>query len=259
MLSSCILSIGKEIISGFINDTNSSYIALLLTEFGIYNRFIVSTDDTENDIKESFLSCIDKVDIIITTGGLGPTYDDITIPSIAKALNKKIILSKSAYNHIKAFYRELYKKGKIDSPDMNEKRTKMAYIPEGAVELENSTGAAKGIYIKENNKHIFCLPGIPKEMKPMFENGVIPILKNLSDGFIVHKTYELNINDETILGKFIDKIQSDSIHIKSLPTGFDSKTIGVRFTAFGESKEECLDKIESAKNKLIEELKPYNA
>ncbi len=254
MLFSCILSIGKEIVSGYIQDSNSAYIASYLTEIGINNRYIVSVDDEENDIKESIEHYLDKVDLLITTGGLGPTFDDITLPSLAKSIKKKLIFSQNSYNHIKQFYENLYKLGKIDSYEMNEKRVKMAYIPETSIELENTEGAASGIYIKHNSKHIFCLPGIPKEMKPMFENQVLPIVRQLSNSVIVTRTYEFEINDETILGTFIDKIKNQNLHIKSLPTGFDSKTMGVRFTAYGKTNEECISAIEDAKNRLSRDL-----
>ncbi len=251
MLSSCILSIGKEIISGIINDTNSFFISSKLTAIGIYNRYIIALDDEEQDIIDCFKRCLDKVDIVISTGGLGPTFDDITIQSVAKALNKKLILSENSYKRIEKFYLNLFKEGKIDYPEMNDKRKKMAYVPEGAVELDNKTGAASGIYIKENKKHIFCLPGVPKEFKPMFEFEVLSILKKMSSGVTINRTYEFSINDETVLSKAVDKIITMSdVYIKSLPTGFDSDTMGVRFTASGKDEKECLKKIESAKNSL---------
>ncbi len=259
MLSSCVLSIGKEIISGFTNDTNSFFISSRLTNIGIYNRFILSVDDEEGDIVSCIKACLDKVDIIITTGGLGPTFDDITVSSVAKALNKELVFSRASYNRIETFYKRLYDAGKIDSPEMNDKRKKMAYIPKGAIEIENKVGAASGIYLKENGKHIFCLPGIPKEMKPMFEGFVFKTLKGFSDSCILSKTYEFRINDETILGRFIDKLKSSDMHIKSLPTGFDSKIMGVRFTAYGKDHQDCLSKIELTKNKLQQALEQYNA
>ncbi len=254
MLFSCIFSIGKEIVTGTINDTNSSFIASELTRLGIGNRFIISTDDDEKDITETFLYFLPKVDIVITTGGLGPTFDDITLACIAKALNRKLVLSESSYRKIKEFYDRLHKEGKIDSPGMNPKREKMAYIPEGAVELENSVGAASGVYIKHEGKHIFCLPGVPSEMRPMFEKQVKPILRELSSGCILSKTYEFEINDESVLGEFVDSLLDLGVHIKSLPTGFDSKTMGVRFTAHGRTEKECIERIEHAKKRLSELL-----
>ncbi len=258
MLFSCIFSIGKEIINGSINDTNSFYISSELTKCGIDNRYIVSIDDNENDIIESLRYYLDKVDILITTGGLGPTFDDITIETISKALKKELKFDRDSYEHIKTFYNNLYKNGKISSSEINEKRKKMAYIPSDAKVLKNYTGAASGIYIKENNKHIFCLPGIPREMKPMFEKEVIPIIQSLSTGITINKVYKFSINDETVLGQFIDKIKENGVYIKSLPVDFDSKTMEVRFTASGKNETECLKKIEYTKKKLEKQISEYN-
>ena len=250
MLSSCVISIGKEIVNGSINDTNSFYLSSQLTSTGIYNRYIVAVDDDERDITENFLYYLSRVDIIITTGGLGPTFDDITVASIAKALKRKMVLSKEAYKKIEVFYKRLFEENKIDSKDMNVKRKKMAYIPENSIELENGVGAAPGVYIKEKNKHIFCLPGVPKEMKSIFETGVLPVLKSMSEGVTISRTYEFEINDETILTQAVDAVMSEDVYIKSLPAGFDSKTMGVRFTVSDKNESECLKKIETAKNNL---------
>ncbi len=253
MLSSCVLSIGREIITGAIKDTNSFYLSSNLTAIGIYNRFILSVDDVKDDIINCFVKCLKEVDIVVTTGGLGPTFDDITLPSISEALNRELVLSEQSYKRIKQFYEKLFEEGKIDSREMNEKRKKMAYIPENSIELNNIVGAASGVYIQEDSKHIFCLPGVPREMKPMFENEVFPILKGLSRGVILSKTYEFGINDETIIGQLIDKVRVHDVYIKSLPTGFDSKTMGVRFTANGENEKECMKKIVKVKN-MLEQL-----
>ena len=250
MLSSCVLSIGKEIVNGSINDTNSFYLSSQLTSIGIYNRYIVAVDDDEIDITENFLYCLSKVNIIITTGGLGPTFDDITVASIAKALKRKMVLSENAYKKIEAFYERLFEENRIPSKGMNVKRKKMAYVPENSIELENRVGAAPGVYIKEKNKHIFCLPGVPKEMKSMFESGVLPVLKGMSEGITISRTYEFEINDETVLTQAVDAVMSEDVYIKSLPAGFDSKTMGVRFTVSGKNESECLKKIEAAKNNL---------
>ncbi len=255
MLSSCILSIGKEIVTGIINDTNSTYIASRLSSIGILNRFIASTDDDENDIIETFLYFLDRVDIVITTGGLGPTFDDMTVPSVAKALGKRLILDREAYEKIREFYASLYREGKIDSAQMNPKREKMAYVPEGSKLLRNRTGAAPGIYMEINGKHVFCLPGVPSEMKPMFDKEVFPILSNLSDGVIVSKTYEFEINDESKLGEYVDKLKDSGVYIKSLPAGFDSPVMAVRFTTRCKEEAECLKRIEYVRAELEKMLR----
>jgi len=250
MLFSCVISIGKEIVNGSINDTNSFYLSSKLTSIGVNNRYIIAIDDDERDIIENFLYYLNRVDIVITTGGLGPTFDDMTVVSIAKALKRNMVLSKDAYKKIETFYKRLFEEKKITSKDMNVKRKKMAYIPENSIELENRVGAAPGVYIKEKNKHIFCLPGVPNEMKFMFERSVLPILKGMSEGVTISRTYEFEINDETVLTQAVDAVKAGDVYIKSLPAGFDSKTMGVRFTTSGKNESECLKKIETVKNNL---------
>jgi len=254
-----ILSIGKEIVSGFILDTNSHFLASYLYRLGIENRFILSVDDRKSDIIDAIRFVLPKVDIVITTGGLGPTFDDITLESVAEALNRKLYLDKGALSFIEDFYNRLYKDGKIESPGLNEKRKKMAYLIEGCKPLKNRVGAAWGIYLEEDGKHIFCLPGVPGEMKPMFEDEVLPILEKLSDRVSLIKEVTVDINDESVLGRYIDEVmKNNDVYIKSLPEGFDTRKMSVRFTAFGESKEEAERKIKDALNELLRLINQHN-
>jgi len=258
-MRSAVLSIGREIISGITLDTNSHFISAYLYRLGIENRFILSLDDRKDDIVDGVHYVLSKVDVVITTGGLGPTFDDITLESVALALNRGLYLDKDALDFIKDFYTKLHKEGKIENPGLNEKRKKMAYLIEGSKPLKNSVGAAWGVYVEDNGKHIFCLPGVPKEMKPMFEDEVVPILKNLTNRVSVVRELTFNINDESVLGNFIDKVmKSHDVYIKSLPTGFDSKTMNVRFTAFGKTEEEANDRIGAAVLELKKLLETNN-
>ncbi len=252
-MKSTVISIGKEIISGITLDTNSFFIASYLSRLGFYNRFLLSVDDIEQDIIDTIHYALSKADIIITTGGLGPTFDDITLEAVAKALNRKIYLDKDALEFIENFYTKLFKEGKIDSPGINEKRKKMAYLIDGCKPLKNSVGAAWGVYVEDEGKHIFCLPGVPKEMKPMFENEVVPVLEKLSDKVLITKEFTVDTNDESILGEYIDKVMKNlDVYIKSLPEGFEGKKMKVRFTSYGKNKEEALEKINKAYKSLVE-------
>ncbi|WP_025270172.1 competence/damage-inducible protein A [Hippea sp. KM1] len=252
MLKSAVIAIGKEIISGITQDSNSFYIASNLSRIGIYNRFIMACDDKAQDIVDVVNFCLERVDVVITTGGLGPTFDDITIESVAIALNRKLYLDTDALRFIHDFYSRLHKEGKIESGGINQKRMKMAYLIEGCKPLKNSVGAAWGVYVEQNGKHVFCLPGVPKEMKPMFEGEVLPILKDLSDSSMVVENFEVDINDESVLGELIDRVMGKyPVYIKSLPVGFDSSRMGVRITAYAQTQEQAKQRIEEAKRELI--------
>ena len=258
-MKSAILSIGREIVSGITLDTNSHFISSYLTRIGILNRFIQSVDDRKSDIIDSVRFLLDRVDILITTGGLGPTFDDITLEAVAEALGKKLYLDTEALEFIQAFYERLHKAGKIDSPFLNDKRKKMAYLIEGCKPLKNSVGAAWGVYLKDGEKHIFCLPGLPKEMRAMFEDEVLPIVEKLSDRVSLIKEVTVDLNDESVLGRLIDRVmKSHDVYIKSLPEGFDKRQMNVRFTAFGKSNEEAEQKIESALSELLRLINQHN-
>ncbi len=258
-MRSAVLSIGKEIVAGVTLDTNSHFISSYLTRLGFLNRFISAVDDNKDDIVDSVRFLLDRVDILITTGGLGPTFDDMTLESIAEALGKNLYLDSEALKYVQEFYEKLYKQGKIDSPLLNDKRKKMAYLIEGCTPLKNKVGAAWGVYLKDGDKHIFCLPGLPKEMKPMFEGEVLPILEELSDRVSLIREIVVDINDESVLGRFIDEVMKNhDVYIKSLPEGFDNRKMGVRFTAFGKSKEEAEQKIENALGELLKLINQHN-
>ncbi|AEA34015.1 competence/damage-inducible protein A [Hippea maritima] len=252
MLKSAVISVGKEIVSGITQDTNSYFISSCLSRIGIYNRFVLSCDDKAQDIIDTVKFCLNKVDIVITTGGLGPTFDDITIESVATALGKGLYLDSEALKFIHDFYTKLYQEGKIETGGINEKRMKMAYLIEGCKPLKNSIGAAWGVYVKQDKKHLFCLPGIPKEMKPMFEKEVLPVLRKLSNSTMIVKNYDVPINDESVLGEAIDKVMKKyPVYIKSLPIGFESSIMSVRFTAYAQTEDEAKKRIEEAKKELV--------
>ncbi len=167
-----ILSIGNEILEGSILDTNSNYIAKQLFKEGIKVNGIYALSDDKNNLTEFFKKLIGKETITITSGGLGPTFDDITTESIAEACNKRLKLDKKSYF-------ELLNKIKIKGVKLKLSHLKQIQIPEKARVIRNHYGTAPGIYLKCKNSHIITLPGVPSEMKPMFENEVLPLVKNI--------------------------------------------------------------------------------
>ncbi|PIU83007.1 MAG: competence/damage-inducible protein A [Elusimicrobia bacterium CG06_land_8_20_14_3_00_38_11] len=164
-----IICIGSELLVGSVN-TNSAYISEKLATIGLkVNREITVGDDfpqLENVFSESF----NRSNIIITTGGLGPTFDDITRETVSKATGKKLILNKNVLKTISEFF----EKKKIKMPKDNEKQS---YLLEGAEIIPNGLGTAPGQILEMNSKIIILLPGPPREIKPMFENTVLPYLK----------------------------------------------------------------------------------
>ena len=212
-LSSGIIIIGDEILSGRTQDTNSNFIAKNLIESGIELEEIKIIHDNKDLIKESVLDFHKKYTYVFTTGGIGPTHDDITSESISFAFSKRYCFHSEAYKILE----EYYPKG-----EFNEGRKKMAKMPEHVELILNPLTAAPGFIIK----NVYVLPGVPKIMKTMFLN----LLENIKKGS-PKKTVTININlYESLIAAELEKIQNNhpKCSIGSYPYfNFISKTGGV--------------------------------
>ncbi|NJE31114.1 damage-inducible protein CinA [Thermococcus sp. 18S1] len=239
-----ILTIGDELLTGNTVDSNSTFIAQKLTEKGYWVRRKTTVGDDVEEIKGVIREILDrKPEVLIISGGLGPTHDDVTMLAVAEALGRKFVLCEPCLERIKEFYHELYEKGLIDDPELNEGRRKMAYLPEGAEPLENREGAAPGAYIEHEGVRIFVLPGMPREMKAMLERKVLP---RLGERKFIQRKLLAEITDESKLAPLlIEALERFDVRIHSSPKGF-GKYIGI--IIFGESEEE----IERAKAFLEE-------
>lgn len=178
-----LICTGSELLSGKVN-TNAAYIGSRLSEMGLGLASIVDIADNKEDLTQELKRAFEKNSIIITTGGLGPTFDDITVETVAKCLGLEIYIDEKVLQQIK----DLFEKRGIKSiPKVNERQ---ANIIKGAKVLENRYGTAPGQmihfqYVKEGKslrKTIFLLPGPPREMQPMFEENVEPLLKSYFSG-----------------------------------------------------------------------------
>jgi len=190
LFSAGIIVIGDEILSGRTKDTNSNFIANHLIKSGIKLSEIRIIEDKEVIIIDTVLQFNKKYNYVFTTGGIGPTHDDITSESIAKAFNKKYELHSEAFNILKKYYPE---------GEFNEGRQRMAKMPSGVDLIYNPLTVAPGFKIE----NVFVLPGVPEIMQKMF----LQILKNLKKGSPI-KTLTINTNlYESTIALFLDDIQ----------------------------------------------------
>jgi molybdenum cofactor synthesis domain-containing protein len=228
-----ILTVGDELLTGNTVDSNSAFIAKRLTERGYWVRRKTTVGDDVEEIKMVVREILErKPEVLVISGGLGPTHDDVTMLAVAEALNRKLVLCEECLERIKAFYRELYEKGLIDDPELNEARRKMAYLPEGAEPLENSEGAAPGAYIEHEGVKIFVLPGMPREMKAMLERAI----SRLGKKKFVQRKFLAEITDESKLAPILSEtVERFNVRIHSSPKGF-GKYIGI--IIFAEDEEE---------------------
>ncbi|MDP8003109.1 MAG: nicotinamide mononucleotide deamidase-related protein [Caldisphaera sp.] len=217
-----ILSIGNELLIGRIVNTNASWLAKRLTFLGASINRIITVPDDIYEIVEELRRGInrDDINLIITTGGLGPTYDDKTLEAVAKALNKKLILYNEELEKIKARFT------KANYP-LTKEREKMAYLPEGAVALPNSVGTAPGSWIEtENKKIIVSLPGVPKEMEAIFDEVVMPKLKGVLKPLAVIECGFKSVGvPESSIAPVLEEVDKkfSGIYIKSHPLGHEIK------------------------------------
>ncbi|MGQ9565337.1 MAG: nicotinamide mononucleotide deamidase-related protein [Candidatus Bathyarchaeales archaeon] len=218
-----ILSVGNELLIGKVLNTNAQWLAKRLTVMGLnVRRITVAPDDVEeisNVVKEIINR---KPDILITTGGLGPTFDDKTLEGIAKALDTILETNPKALQMIEEKYRNYAKERGLEKIELTTARVKMANLPKNAVPLPNPLGTAPGMIIKYKKVKVVALPGVPPEMKAIFDESLVPMLKRLTGNVTFYET-SLGVSGimESELAPIIDKVMHDNpyVYIKSHPRG----------------------------------------
>ena len=205
-----IITIGTEVTTGSILNTNSKYLAEKLLELGIEVYYHTSVDDNIERIKEVVDISLNRADLIITTGGLGPTQDDITKEIISESLGLKLIDDEEMLEIIKERFVSLNR----EMPSNNLKQVKK---PEGSTFLYNRIGTAPGIFIQRDNKTIIMLPGPPIEMNRMFEDEVIPLIKQ-DFSIIIRSINLMDIGESQLEMELKDLINVDpEINIATFP------------------------------------------
>ena len=162
-----ILVIGYEILSGKTRDSNAEYLINSLSTKGFTVNFISVAGDKADDLAGAFRTAVSRADIVLATGGLGPTSDDITVSSLAGAFDCKLVLHEGSLRRIEELFRRRNR-------FMSQSNKKQAYIPEGAEPVHNTIGSAPGVKFERNGCTVFLMPGVPVEMQKMVEISVLP-------------------------------------------------------------------------------------
>jgi nicotinamide-nucleotide amidase len=173
-LKAAVVCIGTELNLGLILNTNATYISERLAENGIECNLIVTIEDNETDISNALNYSIGQSDLIIISGGLGPTDDDITRKAVSDTLGVRLYKDDSLDSASLRFLK------KVLTDDLKSRLLRQSYVPEGSIPIIPEIGSASGFMINFKDKWIFCVPGVPKEMKDMFDNKVLPKLIDLS-------------------------------------------------------------------------------
>ena len=227
-----IITIGDEILIGQTVDTNSAWIANKLNLIGVDVIRIASISDKKNEIIKALNNAKQDADIILITGGLGPTNDDITKKTLADYFGVKLIQNKEVLNHIEQFV--IKRKA-----HMNERNIRQADVPENCKILHNNIGTAPGMLFEDNDKIIISMPGVPFEMKELMNNHIIPILKTKNPNFnIIHKIILTQGISESKLAEVLEEWENNLPELLSLAYLPSPGIIKLRLTAKGDNKQE---------------------
>src|SRR5512146_113845 len=167
-MRSVVISIGDELLNGQVVNSNASYLCKKLLEIGIPAERVITIGDDETEILREFKNSFSEYDVVVVTGGLGPTHDDITKTCIVKFFKSKLVTDPAVLRHVKA----IFKRRKMPMPESN---AEQAMIPGISIALKN-IGTAPGILIGKSGKVFCALPGVPHEMQYITENSLIPYL-----------------------------------------------------------------------------------
>lgn len=212
-----ILSIGNELLIGRIVNTNASWLGEKLTLDGFLVRRIITVPDSLEDIAEEVRRAAERARVVITTGGLGPTYDDMTLQGVARAFGLKLVLNPEAKKMVDKFYSSR-------GLPLTEERLKMAYLPEGSKPIPNPIGAAPGCLLEVGDTLVVSLPGVPSEMKSMFEQYVEPVIRKIAPPlYTVECSLIIKGVPESGIAPYLKTIakKNPTAYIKSHPKGHE--------------------------------------
>ena len=255
-----IISIGNELLSGRTLNTNLQTICKHLDDIGceILRAFVVR-DDTQ-EISSTLNSCISSdSEWILLSGGLGPTYDDMTLSCVSSTLNLPLKINPLALEMIIQRYELLVERKIIQSFVLTESRKKMATMPFGSIPLRNRVGTAPGILIKYNNNNIVCLPGVPDEMENILIHEVFPLLDKKLLNLNMTKTIFINGISESELAPIVNELvlKNQDVYIKSHPRGINEGVYSIEVVVSVKSTNNSNSsiKLNSIMNQLISTLK----
>lgn len=179
-----LISVGTELLLGNIVNTNAAYLAKECAGLGLSCYYQSVVGDNWERLKAALTQALERSDIVILSGGLGPTQDDLTKEAAASVMGMELKMDEESFKRIDAYF-------KNRGIEMTENNRKQALIPEGAMAVQNDNGTAPGVIMEKEGKRVILLPGPPGELKPMFEKSIAPYLQSLQPGIISSKTVKI--------------------------------------------------------------------
>ncbi len=248
-----IVAVGTELLLGQIVDTNSAYIAQQLTTVGLDLHFKSTVGDNLERIKGTLRTALNRADFIITTGGIGPTLDDLTREAVAEVLGKPLVFQPHLFEQVRDFFTRLGR-------TVSENNRKQAYIPEGAIPIENPVGTAPGFIAEQEGKTILSVPGVPHEMRYFMEHRVLPYLRQRLgiQEVIVSRVLKLfGIGESMVDERIKDLIIEGTNPTIGLLAHTQIGEIHIRLTAKAKEKSGAQDLNASLEEKIRERLEEF--
>lgn len=242
-----LVMIGTELLLGETVDSNAAYLAQELANLGIDLYYKSTVGDNWLRMLEVLTQALGRSDLVITSGGLGPTMDDQTRSCLSALANRSLVLNPTAEAQIRAYF------AKTNRP-MSDNNLKQAFLPEGAQAIPNQWGTAPGILLELGNKILISLPGVPRELKNMFQASVVPYLINKTDG---NRLYSRTLRFVGIGESTLEEMVKDIISNQTNPTIAPYASFGevkLRITAKAKSSIEAEALIAPVEKQLRETL-----
>ncbi len=253
-VNASIITIGDELLIGQTIDTNSAFIAQELNKIGVWVRHRTAVGDVWDDIWNALDDESKLSDIIIITGGLGPTADDITKPLLCKYFNGRMIVNEDVLSHVKYLFEKVFKR----LGPMLERNIKQAEVPDVCTVLQNKRGTAPGMLFNKEGKIFIALPGVPNEMKGLMLDEVIPrLLKEFELPAIVHNTALTFGQGESYIAELLKDFEDQlprHIKLAYLP---NYGMVRLRLTSTGDNKNELQTELTPFFEQLKESIKDF--
>jgi nicotinamide-nucleotide amidase len=251
-MKAAIITIGDEILIGQIVDTNSAFIAKSLDKIGVEIHEMISISDNKQHILDTFNNFQNKVDLVLITGGLGPTKDDITKKTFCDYFDDELVVNNEVLAHVTQIIEGFYKR-KITQLNKDQ-----ALVPSKCTVLHNKVGTAPGMWMKKENTVFISLPGVPYEVKYLVENEIIPkVVQEYKRPYIIHKTILTYGQGESMVAERIENWENNLPEFLKLAYLPSIGRVRLRLSARGKNKEfleKAIDENVSSLTKIIGDI-----
>lgn len=243
-----IVAVGSELLLGQILNTNAKFLSQLFNGVGLNVMEQAVIGDNEARLERLLRQTLEENDTVVMTGGLGPTKDDLTKHTVAKVLGKSLVTDATALEYIKGYFKE-------QKQEMSENNKQQALVIEGATVLPNKVGMAPGMLVEQDGKRIVLMPGPPKEMEPMAEEELLPLLMEEKGTIFSEQLKFAGIGESRVETELLDLIDNQSNPTIAPLAG--PHEVKIRVTASGDSEAECKALIAPVREAILNRIGNY--